>query len=82
MSGVISGIDYSLLLSTGSSSASSINAAILKALYSGTSGQVTSTFVSSGNPLADLTLAKKQQATDVALVKKQPAVLDAITRCC
>lgn len=80
MSGMISGIDYSLLFSTGSSSASSINAAMLNTLYSGTSGQVTSRFVSSGNPMVDLKLAQKQEATDVALVKKQPAVMQAISQ--
>jgi len=79
MSGIISGIDYSLLFSPGSSSASSINAAMLNTLYSGTS-RVTSRFVSSGNPLVDLKLAQKQEATEVALVKKQPVVQDAISQ--
>jgi hypothetical protein len=80
MSGIISGIDYSLLFSPSSSSASSINAAMLNTLYSGTSGRVTSRFVSSGNPLVDLKLAQKQEATEVALVKKQPVVQEAISQ--
>lgn len=80
MSGIISGMDYSLLFSTGGASGSSINAAMLNTLYSGTSGQVTSTFVPSGNPLVDLTLAKKQEATDVAQVQKQPVVQQAISQ--
>jgi hypothetical protein len=80
MSGIISGIDYSLLFSTDSSSQSSIDTAMLNALYSGTSGQVTSTFTSTGNPLTDLALAQKQEATDVAQVQNQPVVQQAISQ--
>ena len=80
MSGIISGVDYSLLFSTDSSSQSSIYAAMLNALYSGASRQVTSTFSSTGNPLTDLTLAQKQEATDVAQVQKQPVVQQAIAQ--
>ena len=82
MSGIVSGINYSLLFSTtGTTSESDIDAAMLNTLYSGTaSSAVTSTFVSSGNPLTDLTLAQKQEATDVAQVEKQPVVQQAISQ--
>lgn len=82
MSGIVSGIDYSLLFSTGSTSASDIDTAMLNTLYSGTSASSlpTSTFVSSGNPLTDLVVAQKQEATDVAQVEKQPVVQDAISQ--
>jgi hypothetical protein len=80
MSGIVSGMDYSLLFSTGSTSASDIDTAMLDTLYSGaSSSSVTSTFTSSGNPLTDLTLAQKQESTDVAQVEKQPVVESAIS---
>ncbi len=53
---------------------------MLNTLYSGTSGRVTSRLVSSGNPLVDLKLAQKQEASEVALVKKQPVVRQAISQ--
>jgi hypothetical protein len=82
MSGIVSGIDYSLLFSTGRTSASEIDTAMLNTLYNGTSASSlpTSTFASSGNPLTDLGLAQKQEATDVALVEKQPVVQSAISQ--
>lgn len=81
MSGIVSGMDYSLLFSTGSTSASDIDTAMLNTLYSGaSSSSVTSTFTSSGNPLTDLTLAQKQESTDVAQVEKQPVVESAISQ--
>jgi hypothetical protein len=81
MSGIVSGINYSLLFSnSATTSASDIDAAMLNTLYSGTSSStVTSTFVSSGNPLTDLKLAQSQEATDVAQVAKQPVVEQAIS---
>lgn len=82
MSGIVSGMNYSLLFSGGSVSDSSIDAAMLSTLYSGTSSSSlpTSTFVSSGNPLTDLKLAQSQEATDVAQVEKQPVVQSAISQ--
>jgi uncharacterized protein DUF1217 len=80
MSGIISGMNYSLLFSTAGTE-SNIDADMLATLYSGTtSSAVTSTFVSSGNPLTDLTLAQSQEATDVAQVEKQPVVENAISQ--
>ena len=67
MSGIISGMNYSLLFS-GTSSASNASAAILSDLYG--NGAATSTAVSTGNPLTDLQLAQKNQTTDVALEAK------------
>ena len=78
MSGIVSGMNYSLLFSTGTES--NIDSDMLATLYSGTtSSAVTSTLVSSGNPLTDLTLAQSQEATDVAQVEKQPVVESAIS---
>ena len=65
MSGIVSGIDYSLLFS-GSSSASNIGAAMLSTLYGGSTTSTGSTAVSTGNPLTDLKLAQANEATDVA----------------
>jgi hypothetical protein len=80
MSGIISGMNYSLLFSTAGTE-SNIDADMLATLYSGTtSSAVTSTFVSSGNPLTDLTLAQSQETTDVAQVEKQPVVENAISQ--
>ena len=78
MSGLVSGINYSLLFSTGT--ASDIDAEMVNTLYSGTSSSLpTSTFVSTGNPLTDLKLAQQEETTDVAQVAKQPQVADAIS---
>jgi Protein of unknown function (DUF1217) len=81
MSGIVSGVNYSLLFTSGSAtSESEIDTAMLNTLYSGASSPtVTSTFVSSGNPLTDLKLAQSQEATDVAQVEKQPVVEQAIS---
>jgi Protein of unknown function (DUF1217) len=78
MSGVISGMNYSLLFQ--SQTSSDIDTAILNTLYSTTSSSAPpTTFVSSGNPMTDLTLAQQEQTTDVALEAKQPQVANAIT---
>jgi hypothetical protein len=78
MSGLVSGINYSLLFSTGS--ASDIDSEMLSTLYSGTSSSLpTSNFVSSGNPLTDLKLAQQVETTEVAQVAKQPLVANAIS---
>ena len=73
MSGIVSGIDYSLLFS-GSSSTSDIGTAMLNTLYSGSTGTSSSTAVSTGNPLTDLKLAQANEATDVAQEAKTPQV--------
>ncbi len=81
MSGIVSGMDYSLLFSSSSDSTASIDASILSTLYSGsTSGsQPPTTFVSSGNPITDLTLAQDEQTTGVAAEAKEPQVSAAIS---
>jgi hypothetical protein len=78
MSGIVSGINYSLLF--GGETSSNAGASILSALYSGTSSSApTTTFVSSGNPITDLALAQKEQTTGVAAEALQPTVARAIT---
>jgi hypothetical protein len=78
MSGLVSGINYSLLFSTGT--ASDIDSEMVSTLYSGSSSSLpTSNFVSTGNPLTDLKLAQQEETTDVAQVAKQPLVSNAIS---
>jgi hypothetical protein len=77
MSGIVTGINYNLLFS-GETSADA-NAAILTALYSGTSSSApTTTFVSTGNPITDLKLAQQEQTTGVAQEARQPQVANVI----
>jgi hypothetical protein len=76
--GIISGINYSLLFSTNSSSTTNIAASMLATLYSGSTGSA-STSVSTGNPLTDLKIAQTDQTTDVAKEALQPQVSQAIT---
>jgi len=77
MSGIVSGINYSLLFST--QSASDIDASMISTIYSGSSSSTPTTdFVSSGNPMTDLTLAQQEETQGVAEVKQQPQVADAI----
>jgi hypothetical protein len=76
--GIVPGMDYSSLLQSDTSTTSSISAAILSALYSG-SNATGSTFASTGNPLTDLKLAQANQTADVAAEAKQPQVSQAIT---
>src|SRR5579872_6405797 len=79
MSGIVSGIDYSILFPSGTSSAQDASTAILNALYGGASGTTPpSNFVSTGNPLTDLKLAQKDQTADVAKEAKLPQVSQAI----
>jgi hypothetical protein len=75
MSGIVSGVDYSLLFAPDSTANTS--AAILNALYSSTPTSV-GTFASTGDSLLDLKLAQKNQTADVALVAKEPVVQQAI----
>jgi hypothetical protein len=80
MSGIISGIDYSILFPTSTSSNEDASSAILNALYSGTnSTSGPSNFVSTGNPLTDLKIAQKDQTADVAKEALEPQVSQAIT---
>jgi hypothetical protein len=80
MSGIVSGINYSLLFSSDSSSVLDASASILNTLYSGAStATAPTTFVSSGNPLTDLKLAQADQTADVAKEAQQPQVSQAIT---
>jgi hypothetical protein len=71
MSGIVSGINYSLLFSSDSSSASDITTEMLNTIYSSAPA---STGVSTGNPITDLKLAQANQATDVANEAKTPQV--------
>ncbi len=72
MSGIVSGINYSLLFG-GPSATTNIASQMLTTLYSdGTAAA--STAVSTGNPLTDLKLAQANQTTDVAREAKMPQV--------
>ncbi|MFZ0021304.1 MAG: DUF1217 domain-containing protein [Acetobacteraceae bacterium] len=73
MSGIVSGINYSLLFG-GTSSASDTAASMLTTLYSGATAS-SSTAVSTGNPIVDLKLAEQNQTADVAKEAKNPTVI-------
>lgn len=78
MSGIISGVNYNLLFSSGSS----LNTAadMLTTLFSASSATSAPTdFVSTGNPVSDLALAQQEETTGVALEAKQPQVEQAVT---
>jgi len=78
MNGIVSGINYNLLFS-GESSSNAV-ATILTALYSPSSASsAKTTFVSSGNPITDLSIAQQEQTSGVAQEAKQPQVADTIT---
>ena len=70
MSGIVSGINYSLLFS-GSTSGSNLASEMLSTLYS---SAPVSSGVSTGNPITDLKLAQANETTDVANEAKQPLV--------
>ena len=70
MSGIVSGINYSLLFSTGTSG-SDIATQMLNTIYSSAPA---STAVSTGNPITDLKLAQANETTDVAKEAKTPQV--------
>ena len=74
MSGIVSGIDYSLLFS-GASSSTDVSASLLTTLYSGNSGTSSGSAVSSGNPILDEKLAEQNQTKDVAAEAKDPGVV-------
>ena len=73
MSGIVSGMNYSLLFSGSSSSASDIGSAMLNTLFGGAAA-TGSTAVSTGSPLLDLKLAQQNETTDVAREAKVPQV--------
>ena len=75
MSGIISGIDYNLLFSSGSSDNAS--AAILNALFNTAPTSATG-FATTGNPLLDLKLAQADQTADTTKEARVPAVAQAI----
>jgi hypothetical protein len=79
MGGVVTGINYSLLFASGSSSAADTIASMISTIYSSpTQSSGPSTFVSTGNPLVDLKIAQQDETTDVAAEAKEPQVLQAI----
>jgi hypothetical protein len=73
VSGIISGIDYSVLFGS-SSSTSDIATAMLNTLYNGASTAGATTAVSTGNPLTDLKLAQANETADVAKEAETPQV--------
>jgi hypothetical protein len=73
MSGIISGIDYSVLFS-GTSSASDTASSMLATLYSGATAS-SGTAVSSGNSILDLKLAEQNQTAEIAKEGKNPIVV-------
>lgn len=78
MSGIVPGMNYSLLFS--SESSSNIASNMLATLYSGSSSASgPTTFVSTGNPVTDLTLAQQEETQGVALEGQQPQVQEAIS---
>ena len=70
MSGIVSGVNYSLLFSN-STSVSNITTTMLNTIYN---GATVSTAVSTGNPITDLKMAQANEATDVAKEAKKPEV--------
>jgi len=77
MSGIVSGINYSLLFSPGGSTGNASDA-ILNALYN-TAPSSTTGFASTGDPLLDLKLAQKDQTADSAKEALVPQVSQTIT---
>jgi hypothetical protein len=78
MSGVVTGINYSLLFSSGGSASDPISS-VISTIYSTPSAvSGPSTFTSTGNPLLDLKIAQQDETTDVALEARQPQVLQAV----
>jgi uncharacterized protein DUF1217 len=70
MSGIVSGVNYSLLFSN-DTSVSNITTEMLNTIYSNAPA---SNAVSTGNPITDLKLAQANEATDVAKEAKTPQV--------
>jgi Protein of unknown function (DUF1217) len=71
MSGIFSGIDYSLLFSGSTSGLNNITTSMLNTIYN---GGASSTAVSTGNPITDLKMAQANEVTDVAKQAKKPEV--------
>jgi hypothetical protein len=74
-SGIVSGINYSLLFSPGGANNSS--AAILSALFSTAPASATG-FTTTGDPLLDLKLAQSNQAADTVKEAKVPQIAQTI----
>ena len=74
MSGIVSGIDYSLVFSSASSS-TDISASLLTTRYSASGGNASGSVSSTGNPILDEQLAEKNQTQDVANEAKDPGVV-------
>ena len=72
MGGIVSGIDYSVLFSGGSSS-TDVSGSLLSILHSG--GSVSGSAISSGNPILDEKLAEQNQTKDIAIQAKDPGVM-------
>jgi len=70
MSGILSGINYSLLF-PGSTSVSNVTTSMLNTIYN---RAAVSTAVSTGNPISDLKLAQANEVKDVAKEAKKPEV--------
>ena len=70
MSGIVSGVNYSLLFSN-STSVANITTTMLNTIYN---GATVSTAASTGNPITDLKMAQANEATDVAKETKKPEV--------
>jgi hypothetical protein len=76
VTGIVSGMNYSLLFNGGSSAADTASS-MIGTLYGGASS--TSTAASTGNPLLDLKLAQANETKAVAQQAKQPQVARDIT---
>jgi hypothetical protein len=76
MSGIVSGMDYSLLFTGATTSAGSAYTDMLTTIEGG--GSSTGTGVSSTDPLTALTMAEQNQTADVAKEAKTPTVARAI----
>jgi Protein of unknown function (DUF1217) len=77
MSGIVTGVDYSMLFAPAGST-SDVESAMLSAIFSN-GNAAPSTAVSTGNPLTDLKLAQQNQTADVAKEAQVPQVARAIT---
>ena len=75
MSGISTGIDYSLLFSN--TSATAMASSMLTTLYSGATAS-TSTATSTGNPLIDLKLAQQNETQDIVQEAKNPTVMSQV----
>jgi Protein of unknown function (DUF1217) len=77
MSGIVSGVNYSLLFGNSSTSNAATNILSIISNSGTTSNSTPSDFVSSGNPVLDLTLASQNETRDVAQQAKSASVVQA-----